>query len=167
MGATEQTDFRRTARLVPKGNHFEAFEVGRRFVHHWGRTITESDNTLFTTLTLNYNPLYFNAAYAADYGHSKLVVCPMLVFNVTFGLSVEDLSEVGGPFLGVEELTFHEAVHVGDTITASSEVLARRLSEKMKGFGIVTWKTTGHDQTGRTVVSFKRTNLVRIAPHAQ
>src|SRR5438128_8518196 len=143
MDTIVQSDFRKKARLRPKGNFFEDFEPGRRFDHHWGRTITDGDNALFSTLTLNYNPLYFNAVYAAQHGHRSVVVCPMLVFNVTFGLSVEDLSEGGGPFLGVEELAFHEPVYVGDTITAHSEVLDRRLSGKKKGFGIVTWHTRG------------------------
>ena len=57
-------DFRTRARLVPKGNRYEDFEVGRVFRHHWGRTITESESTLFSTLTLHFNPHYFNAEYA-------------------------------------------------------------------------------------------------------
>ena len=52
------------ARLWPKGNHFEDFQVGKVFSHHWGRTLTESDNILFSALTLNYHPTYFNVPYA-------------------------------------------------------------------------------------------------------
>ncbi len=57
-------DFRTRARLVPKGNRYEDFEPGRVFQHHWGRTVTESESTLFSTLTPHFNPHYFNAAYA-------------------------------------------------------------------------------------------------------
>ncbi|MBL8673511.1 MAG: MaoC family dehydratase N-terminal domain-containing protein, partial [Rhodospirillales bacterium] len=117
MGEVKE-DFRSRAKAWPKGNRFEDFTPDRVFEHHWGRTITESDTTLFTTLTLHYNPLYFNAPYAREHGHPGIVVNPILVFMTTFGLSVEDLSEGGGPFLGVNELTFHKPVYVGDTITA-------------------------------------------------
>ena len=61
-------DFRTRARLVPKGNRYEDFEPGRVFKHHWGRTITESETTLFSTLTLHFNPHYYNAAYARAHG---------------------------------------------------------------------------------------------------
>ena len=111
-------DFRTRARLMPKGNRYEDFEPGRVFEHHWGRTITESESTLFSTLTLHFNPHYFNAAYARAHGHPGVVANPMLVFTTVFGLSVEDLSEGGGPFLGVDELTFHQPVYPGDTLRA-------------------------------------------------
>ena len=97
-------DLKTRARLVPKGNRYEDFEPGRVFKHHWGRTITEAESTLFSTLTLHFNPHYFNAAYARAHGHPGIVVNPLLVFTTVFGLTVEDLSEGGGPFLGVNEL---------------------------------------------------------------
>ena len=81
-------DFRTRARLVPKGNRYEDFEPGRVFKHHWGRTITESESTLFSTLTLHFNPHYFNAAYARAHGHPGIVVNPLLVFTTVFGLTV-------------------------------------------------------------------------------
>ena len=87
------------ARLWLRGNRYEDFEVGRRFVHHWGRTVTEADNTLFCTLTLHYNPHYTNAAFARAHGHPNTPVNPLLVFNTVFGLSVEDLSEGEAPSL--------------------------------------------------------------------
>lgn len=148
------------ARLWPKGHTYEEFEEGRVFVHRWGRTITESDNTLFTTLTLSYNPLYFNAPYAKDHGHAGVVCNPMLVFGVVFGLSVEDLSERGGLFLGVDDLTFHRPVYPGNTLTARSTVVSRRVSESRKGQGIVTWHTEGFNESDDLVVDFKRSNLI-------
>jgi len=149
------------ARPWPKGHAYDEFTEGRVFEHHWGRTITESDNTLFTTLTLAYNPLYFNAAYARDNGHDSVVVNPMLVFGVVFGLSVEDLSERGGLFLGVDDLTFHMPVYPGDTVTSRSTVVSRRPSESRPGSGIVTWHTEGFNQRGERVIDYKRTNLVQ------
>jgi len=93
-------DWRSRAKKLPKGHLFEDFSLGQVFQHHWGRTLNEGDNTLFSTLTLSYNPLYFNEPYARAHGHPTSPVNPMLVFATVFGLSVEDLSEAGGLFLG-------------------------------------------------------------------
>lgn len=149
------------AQLWDRGNRFEDFSIGRRFVHHWGRTISEADSRLFTSLTLHYNPEYTNAAVAAAHGHPATPVNPLLVFNTVLGLSVEDLSEGGGPFLGVNELVFHRPVYPGDTLFSQSEVIAARLSNSRPGYGVVTWVTVGTNQSGEKVVTFQRSNLVR------
>ena len=146
--------------LVPKGHAFEDFHEGQVFPHHWGRTLTAGDNALFTTTTLAFNPLYLNAEYARAHGHPDLVVNPLLVLCTAVGLSVEDLSEAGGPFLGVDELTFHRAVYPGDTLTAHSTVVSARESGSRPGYGIVTWHTEGRNQREEIVVDYKRTNLV-------
>jgi len=150
------------ARLRPRGNRFEDFTPGLRFTHHWGRTITEADNTLFSTLTLHYNPHYTNEAWAQAHGHRTTPVNPLLVFNTVFGLTVEDLSEGGGPFLGVEELAYLADVYPGDTLYARSEVVARRPAGNRPGFGIVTWHTRGSNQRDEPVITYKRSNLVRF-----
>lgn len=151
---------RERAKKITKGNRFDDFAVGQVFQHHWGRTITESDSVLFSSLTLSYNPLYFNAEFAAAHGHDRLVVHPNLVFLTVFGLSVEDLSENGGPFLGVEKLTFHRPVLAGETVTARSTVTEVRASNSRPGACIVTWHTEGHIGDER-VIDFERKNLVR------
>ncbi len=153
-------DFRARAVLKPKGLLYEDFVPGRHFKHHWGRTLNEGDNSLFSTLTLHYNPLYFNLEYAKAHGHKQVVVNPYLVFTTVFGLTVEDFSEAGGAFLGLEELTFERPVYAGDTLRAESEVVSRRESEKNPGQGIVTWSTQGFNQRDERVIAFKRTNLV-------
>ncbi|MEZ5559914.1 MAG: MaoC family dehydratase [Pseudomonadales bacterium] len=149
------------ATLLRKGNQYEDMTPGRVFEHHWGRTITDGDNAAFTSQTLSFCPLYFNEPYAQSLGHPTTVVNPLLVFNTVFGLSVEDLSEGGGPFLGVDGCEFLEPVHVGDTLTARSTVISARESKGNAGFGIVTWHTEGFDQHGTRVIEFHRTNLVR------
>jgi itaconyl-CoA hydratase len=146
--------------LVRKGRSFEAFEVGSLFRHHWGRTVTAGDNALFSTATCTWNPMYLNAEYARAHGHPDVVVNPMLVLCTVVGLSVEDLSEVGGPFLGMESCMFHRAVHPGDTLTAQSTVVETRESESRPNVGIVTWHTEAHNQRGELVVEYRRTNLV-------
>src|SRR6478736_1963875 len=133
-GAAMSDDFRARARLVPKGNRYEDFEPGRVFKHHWGRTITESESTLFSTLTLHFNPHYYNAAYARAHGHPGIVANP---------------------------LSYHQSVYPGDSLRAESVVLDRRVSDSHKGFGIVTWHTRGFNQREEKVIDFQRTNLVR------
>lgn len=153
-------DVRERARPWPKGHAYEDFALGQVFAHHWGRTLNEGDNSLFSSLTLSYNPLYFNAEYAKAKGRPGAVLNPNLVFLTVFGLSVQDLSEAGGLFLGVEGLTFHQECYPGDTLTARSTVLEMRESESRPNDGIVTWHTEGFNQRGERVIDFRRTNLV-------
>ncbi len=147
-------------KLVPKGHTFEDFEEGRIFEHHWGRTINAGDNSLFTTATLAHCPLYFNAEYARAHGHPDVVVSPLLVACTVLGISVEDLSEGGGPFLGINGLEFLHPVYPGDTVTARSTVVSKRESASRGNFGIVTWRTEAHNQRGEMVIRYERTNLV-------
>jgi itaconyl-CoA hydratase len=154
-------DFRERARPWPKGRLYEDFFEGQEFDHHWGRTILEADTVLFSTLTLSFNPLYFNREYAKAHGHPDIVVNPQLVFNVVLGLSVQDNSEIGGPFLGVYDLVYDRPVYPGTTITAHSVTTETRLSESNPRNGIVTWTTRGLDENGERVVGFRRSNLVR------
>ena len=153
-------DFR--ARAIPwkRGRLYEDFVVGEKVTHHWGRTITENDTTQFTTLLMHYNPLYFNRDFAKSEGHPDIVVNPHLVFNVVLGLSVEDCSELGGPFLGVYDLVYDRPVYPGTTVIAKSETLEKRLSSSDPRNGIVTWRTEGFDNEGRRLVGFRRANLV-------
>ena len=143
-------------------NHYEDFERGRTFVHHWGRTINEAESTSFATEYLLHQPQHFNRPYAQHLGFKDLVVPGELVFAVTLGMSVEDLSESGGPFLGADEIAFLEPVLVSDTLFASSEVLSRRASTSRPGYGVVEWRTEAKNQRGDAVIRFRRASLVRI-----
>ncbi|MFH1349811.1 MAG: MaoC family dehydratase [Pseudomonadota bacterium] len=146
---------------VTSGNVYNDFQVGQVFRHHWGRTIVESDNILFTTLTMTHNPLYFNREYAKRFGHRDMVVNPLYVFHTILGLSVEDLSESGGgPFLGVDGLEFNRPVYPGDTLYAESTVIEKRESKSRPEFGIVTWRTLGKNQKEEVVIGYIRRNLV-------
>lgn len=147
--------------LVRKGHRFEDFQVGQVWTHHWGRTITAGDNALFSTATCHWGPMYLNAEYARAHDHPDAVINPMLALCVAIGLSVEDLSEAGGPFLGVEDCVFHRPLYAGDTLTARSRVTETRESGSHPGSGIVTWHTEAHDQRGELVLEFRRTNLIR------
>jgi itaconyl-CoA hydratase len=168
MNLNDQTVARLKADAVlrMRGNRYEDFEVGRQFEHHWGRTVIAADNALFSTLTLHYNPQYTNEVFARTNGYATTPVNPLLVFNTVFGLSVEDLSEGGGPFLGVDELVYGQTVYPGDTLYANSLVVAKRLASNRPGFGIVTWHTIGTNQRAEQVISYKRSNLVRLRTSA-
>jgi acyl dehydratase len=146
--------------LMAKGRHYEDFAVGQQIAHHWGRTITSGDNALFCSATCAWLPLYLNEEHARGAGHPAVVVNPMLVLCTAVGLSVEDLSEAGGPFLGIDDCRFGVPVYPGDTIVARSEVLAARTSASRPDVGIVTWHTLAHNQRGELVVELNRTNLV-------
>lgn len=146
--------------VVAHGRRYEDFSDVQVLSHHWGRTITRADNVAFCTATCNWNPLYLNEVFARAQGHPDVVVNPMLVMCTAVGLSVEDLSEAGGPFLGVDGARFHRFVHPGDTITATSRVLERRESASRPGTGIVTWRTEVHNQRDEVVLEYRRTNLV-------
>lgn len=148
--------------VYEKGNKYEDFSVGDTLNHHWGRTITAGDNALFSTATCTWHPLYLNAAFARQHEHPDMVVNPMLVLCTVVGLSVEDLSESGGPFLGLNDCTFHRPVYPGDTLTAKSTVLDRRESANRPGVGIVSWRTEAFNEAGDLVVDFIRTNLVEL-----
>ena len=147
------------ARPWPRGRGYHEFEEGDEFAHHWGRTITEADAVLFSTMTLATNPLYLNAEYARAKGHPGLVVDPYLVLSLVVGLSVEDLSELSTAFLGMDDVEFTTPVYPGDTITAHSTVIAKRRSRSKPHNGIVSWRTVGRAQDGREVISLVRANL--------
>lgn len=146
------------AKLRTKGGPYEAFEIGRACEHHWGRTFTQAENALFTTLTLHFNPTYYNLEYAKAMGHKDTPLNPLLVFTTLFGLSVEEFSETSTAFLGVEDLKYHAAVYPGDTLTARSTITALRTSEKNAAVGIATFRTEGFNQRGELVCDFLRSN---------
>lgn len=143
-----------------RGNQFQDFEVGQQYDHHWGRTITAAEASIFSSVALRYCPLYVNAEYAKAEGHPDQVIDPLLLLATVIGLSVEDLSEAGGPFLGVNDVEFVAPFYPGDTISCSSEVVDKRESSSRPQNGIVTWRTCAVNQRGETVIQYQRTNLV-------
>jgi itaconyl-CoA hydratase len=147
-------------RLWAKGRRWEDFTAGQKIEHHWGRTLWESDNALFSTATMSWLPIHLNLAHAQAEGHPNVTLHPMLLFCTVLGLTVEDLSESGGAFLGVADLVFHQTAYPGTTVTARSSVVSTRESASRPTQGIVTWHTEGHDQDGRRLLDFTRTNLI-------
>jgi len=148
-----------------RGRYYETFEVGDIYRHRLGRTVTETDNTLFTMLTLNTNPIHFDENLAAKTPFGKILVNSCFTLSLAVGLSVSDLSEHVMANLQWNDVKLPTPVFVGDTIYASSEVLGKRESSSRKDVGIVTARTTGVNQHGETVISYDRTFMVYKEGH--
>jgi itaconyl-CoA hydratase len=147
------------------GRVFEDFEVGDVFDHPLGRTILAADNTWFTLLTMNTNPLHFDAAYAARTEFGKPLVNSCLTLAIVTGQSVTDVSQNALANLGWEEVKMPHPVFEGDTIYSRSEVLGIRESKSRPQVGIVRVKTTGFNQDRKVVLEFTRSFMVYKRAH--
>jgi len=148
------------------GRYLEDFTVGDVYEHRPGRTISESDNTWFTLLTMNQHPLHFDGEYAAKSEFGKPLVNSCLTLSIVAGMSVSDISQKTIANLGWDKVKVPAPVFNGDTLYAESEVLAVRESQSRPTQGIVTVKTTGRNQDGTEAISFERTMLIPKRGHA-
>jgi itaconyl-CoA hydratase len=149
-----------------KGRFFEDFEVGDVFEHPLGRTITSADNIWFTLLTQNTAPIHFDHHYASQTEFGKPLVNSALTLALVTGQSVTDISQNVMANLGWDEVRLPNPVFEGDTVYSRSEVLECRESRSRKNVGIVTVRTTGFNQDGTEVISFRRTVMVYRRGHA-
>ena len=147
------------------GRYFEEFEVGDVYEHRPGRTISETDNTWFTLLTMNNHPLHFDAEYAAKSEFKRPLVNSCLTLSIVVGMSVSDVSYKAIGNLGWNDIKLTAPVFAGDTLYAESEVLAKRASQSRPTQGIVTVRTRGTNQDGKVVISYERTVLVPKRGH--
>jgi acyl dehydratase len=143
-----------------EGRFLEDFQVGDRYRHAHGRTISETDNTWFTLLTNNTHDVHYNADYASRTEFGRPLVVSTLTLAIVTGLSVEDISRNAVANLGWEKVSLPAPVFAGDTIYAESEVLEVRASRSRPGQGIVRVRTRGFNQDGITVLEFERAVLV-------
>jgi acyl dehydratase len=147
-----------------RGRVFEDFEPGDVFEHPLGRTITQADNIWFTLLTVNTNPIHFDAAYAARTEFKRPLVDSTFTLALVTGLSVSDVS-LNAVNLGWDEVRLPAPVFEGDTLYAQSEVVETRPSRSRPAVGIVKLRTTGFNQDGVTVIEFIRTIMVYRRGH--
>lgn len=147
------------------GRYFEDFMVGDIYEHRPGRTISETDNTWFTLLTMNTHPLHFDAEYAAKSEFGGLLVNSALTLSIVAGMSVSDLSQKAVANLGWDSIKLTAPVFVGDTIYAESEILAVRESKSRPNQGIVTARTTGTKADGTVFMTYERSMLVPKRGH--
>jgi len=144
---------------------YEDFHVGMVMRHPLGRTITAADNSWFTLLTVNSNPIHFDAYYAAQTEFKKPIVNSTFTLALVTGLSVADVSQ-HGINLGWDEVRMPAPVFEGDTVYAQSEVLSMRESKSRPHMGLVEVRTIGFTQAGTVVLEFRRTILVYRRGHA-
>jgi len=140
------------------GLFYEDLTVGARLQHSTGRTVTEMDNTLFSALTLNTQPLHINADFAAKTQFGQRIVNGLFTLGLVVGLSVADLTE--GTIianLGYDKVVHPNPLFHGDTVYAETQILDKRESASRPECGIVRLKQTGRKQDGTVVVEFERT----------
>jgi len=147
--------------IVQRGLWFEEFEVGARYLHRPGRTVTEADNVLFTTLTMNTQALHLDAAFAATQPFGQRLVNSMFTLSTLVGSSVAQLTQ--GTLvanLGFGEVTFPAPLFLGDTLYSSTVVEEKRLSKSRPGQGLVVLRHIGNNHDGVIVATAVRTTLV-------
>jgi acyl dehydratase len=147
------------------GLYFEQFEVGQRFEHVVRRTVTETDNVLFSTLTMNPAALHLDAEYCKSTPYGQPVVNSVFTLGLLVGLSVADTTygtTLGN--LGWDEVKFPKPVFVGDTLRAETTVLAKRESQSRRDSGIVTFDHRAYNQRNELVASCRRAALMMKRP---
>ncbi|MEJ1091984.1 MaoC family dehydratase [Microbacterium istanbulense] len=155
--------------IVQRGLYYEEFEAGARYLHRPGRTATEADNVLFTTLTMNTQALHLDAAFAAaQQPFGQRLMNSMWTLSTMVGASVAQLTQ--GTLvaqLGLGEIAFPHPLFAGDTLYTESVITAKRLSSSRPGQGVVTIAHTGRNQDGTVVATATRTVLVHCMPNRE
>lgn len=147
------------------GRVYEDFQVGDVYEHPLGRTLLDADNTWFTLLTQNTNPIHFDEAWSAQTEFRKPLINSCLTLALVTGQSVTDLSQNVMANLGWDEVKLPHPVFAGDTIYSKSEIVEMRESRSRPSVGIVKAKTTGFNQDGTVVIEFLRTFMVYRRGH--
>jgi len=147
--------------IEQRGLYYEEFEVGTRYLHRPGRTITEGDNSLFTTLTMNTQALHLDAAWSATQPFGQRLVNSMFTLSSMVGASVSQLTQ--GTLvanLGFADVSFPAPVFLGDTLYFETTIEDKRLSSSRAGQGIVTMTHRALNQDGVLVGMTGRSALV-------
>lgn len=146
---------------IQRGLFYDELEVGARFLHRPGRTVTDADNTLFSALTMNPQALHVDAAYAATQPFGRPLMNSMWTLATLVGLTVAQLTQ--GTLvaqLGLSDISFPHPVFAGDTLYAETEITGKRLSKSRPGQGLVTLAHTGRNQDGVIVATATRVALM-------
>jgi len=147
------------------GLYYEEFEVGRRFDHKIHRTVTETDNLLFSALTMNPAALHLDAEYMKDTAYGKPLVNSVFTLGLMVGISIYDTTfGTTVANLGWEDVRFPKPVFVGDTLRIETTVLAMRESQSRKDAGIVTLEHRAFNQRKEEVASCRRVALMLRKP---
>ncbi len=147
------------------GKYFEELAVGDVFKHEPARTITETDNLLFTALTMNPQPLHLDAEFAGQAEFGQRLVNSIFTLGLAVGLSVGDTTlgtTVGN--LGFEQVEFPKPVFIGDTLYSETEVVAKRDSRSRPQWGIVTFEHRASNQRGEIIMRCRRAAMMQRRP---
>ena len=167
MSDDTQSSTSTVRRVIQRGLWFEEFDEGTVYEHRPGRTVTEADNVLFTTLTMNTQALHLDAAWSAQqpgFGGQRLINS-MFTLSTIVGLSVSQLTQ--GTLvanLGFSEVAFPAPLFAGDTLYAETECTGKRESRSRPGEGVVNLLHIGRNQDGVVVARAARATLVRKQP---
>jgi acyl dehydratase len=147
------------------GRFFDEWQVGDRIEHPIRRTVTETDNLLFSTMTHNPQPMHLDAEAAAASEFGRILVNGTFTFALMVGLSVGETT-LGTLVanLGYDQLVMPAPVFIGDTLRATSEVTDLRASKSRPGQGIVTWRHEMLNQRGEVVCRCLRSALLKSRP---
>ncbi len=149
------------------GKYFEDLPVGTVIKHELGRTITEADNTLFSMMTMNLQPLHTNEDFASKTQFGKRLVNGIFTLGVVVGITVNDIT--AGTIianLGYENIKHPNPMFHGDTVYVETEITAARESKSRPDTGVVTMKHTGRNQHGEVVIEVTRSALFLKRPTA-
>jgi acyl dehydratase len=142
------------------GRFFEDFGLGDIYDHPLGRTVNEVDNSWFTQLTLNVNPIHFDRHYASQTEFGRPLVNSCFTLALVTGMSVTDVSQNAFANLGWEHVRLPAPVFEGDTLYARSEVLELRVLKSRPTLGLVRIRTIGFNQASTVVIEFERSMMV-------
>jgi acyl dehydratase len=149
------------------GLFYDEFFIGQEFDHPWTRTVTEMDNVLFTSLTMNVQPLHLDAEFAAKTEFGKPLVNSIFTLGLMVGVSVNDTTigtTVGN--LGFSDVRFPKPVFAGDTLRSRTKVLAMRESKSRPDVGIVEFEHTCWNNRDEMVAICRRQAMMRKKPAA-
>jgi acyl dehydratase len=147
------------------GLYYEQFEIGQVIKHAVTRTVSEFDNVLFSSLTLNTQPLHLDAEFAKNTMWGQRLVNSLFTLGLMLGMAVNDTTlgtTLGN--LGLEEVKFPNPVFHGDTVHAQTEIVNKRESKSHPDAGIVFFKDQGFNQDGKVICECRRAGLMMKVP---
>lgn len=154
-----------TSRRHLSGRWFEQFHVGEVIEHAVTRTVTETDNVLFSCLTMNPQPMHLDAEFSAGMEFGKPLMNSMFTVGLVVGIAVPELT-LGTTIanLGMQDVEFPKPVYAGDTVWVETEVLDTRGSRSRPEAGVVTFEHRGYNQRDELVCRCRRTAFMRRDP---
>lgn len=143
------------------GRYYEEFNIGEVIEHKTSKTIFESDNNLFSLLTMNHHPVHTNIDYASKQQHGKILVVGTLVFSLAVGITVPDVSGKAIANLLYENIDHLAPVFIGDTIYVKTKVIDKRESKSKNDRGVIYVESIAYNQNNENVLSFRRKVLIK------